>query len=34
MKIPVLTYHANNITDNDYQTNGLVALKDDLQLFR
>ncbi len=33
MKIPVLTYHANNITGNDYHTNDLVALKYDLQLF-
>jgi len=33
MKIPVLTYHANNITGNEYQTNDLVALKQDLRLF-
>ena len=33
MRIPVLTYHANNITGNQYHTNDLVALKEDLKLF-
>ena len=33
LKIPVLTYHATNISGNDYGTNDHVALESDLELF-
>lgn len=32
MRIPILTYHSNNITGNDYDVNDHVALADDLRL--
>lgn len=32
MKIPVLTYHATNISGNSYHNNDLVAFEQDLQL--
>ena len=31
MKVPILTYHSNNISGNDYATNDHVALADDLR---
>ena len=31
MRVPVLTYHANNITGNDYASNDHVALAHDLR---
>ncbi len=32
MRVPVLTYHSNNITGNDYASNDHVALAEDLRL--
>jgi hypothetical protein len=32
MRVPVLTYHANNISGNDYASNDHVALVEDLRL--
>ncbi len=32
MRIPVLTYHATNISGNSYQSNDLLAFEEDLQL--
>lgn len=34
MKIPVLTYHSTNIFGNTYQTNDLIAFKEDLTLIK
>ena len=33
MKIPILTYHATNISGNEYHTNDHIALEQDLKLF-
>ncbi len=32
MKVPILTYHSNNISGNDYATNNHVALAEDLRV--
>jgi peptidoglycan/xylan/chitin deacetylase (PgdA/CDA1 family) len=34
MRVPVLTYHANNIASNDYAGNDHVALAEDLRVIR
>ena len=31
MQIPVLLYHSNNVSGNDYETNDHVALREDLE---
>ena len=34
MRVPVLTYHSNNVSGNDYASNDHVALAEDLRLIR